>query len=88
MRLIKADEVKKYIHNLMLNNADKYTDKEMAQYDNLIDSCQTVKAVPIEWMKNYARKICANDGGRYNSKAYGIDRMIYDWEKENETEID
>ena len=88
MRLIKADEVKKYIHNLMLNNADKYTDKEMAQYVNLIDACQTVKAVPIEWMKNYARKICANDGGRYNSKAYGIDRMIYDWEKENETEID
>ena len=45
----------------------------------------TVKAIPIEWMKNYARKICADDGGRYNSKAYGIDRMIYDWEKENET---
>ena len=42
-------------------------------------------AIPIEWMKNYARKICTDDGGRYNSKAYGIDRMIYDWEKENET---
>jgi len=42
----------------------------------------TAKAIPIEWMKNYARKICTD--GRYNSKAYGIDRMIYDWEKENE----
>ena len=41
-------------------------------------------AIPIEWMKNYARKICTDDDGRYNSKAYGIDRMIYDWEKENE----
>lgn len=50
-----------------------------------IENAPTVQAIPIEWMKNYARKICTDDDGRYNSKAYGIDRMIYDWEKENET---
>lgn len=51
----------------------------------LIEEQPEVKAIPIEWMKNYARKICTDDDGRYNSKAYGIDRMIYDWEKENES---
>ena len=80
MRLIDADKLH-YIRKLF-EDSDK---SEVVVFAKEIDKVQTVKAIPIEWMKNYARKICADDGGRYNSKAYGIDRMIYDWEKENET---
>ena len=35
----------------------------------LIEEQPEVIAIPIEWMKNYARKICTDDDGRYNSKA-------------------
>lgn len=73
MRLIDADKLR---HELIMGH-----DLIGAKYTDMAD---TVKAIPIEWMKNYARKICTDDDGRYNSKAYGIDRMIYDWEKENE----
>ncbi len=70
MRLIDIDKVINDPHVFAIGK------EEIEKY--------TVKAIPVEWMKNYARKICTDDDGRYNSKAYGIDRMIYDWEKENE----
>lgn len=72
MRLIDADEL---VDILIVNR--------YYPFGVSIDKVPTVDAIPIQWIKNYARKICDDDGGRYNSKAYGIDRMIYDWEKEN-----
>lgn len=74
-----------------LTNPQRYRDTQRGRIEGIIDcyidtyNAEEVKAIPIEWMKNYARKICTDDDGRYNSKAYGIDRMIYDWEKENES---
>lgn len=59
-------------------------DKALDDVYRQISDMKTVKAIPVEWIKRYARKICEDDGERYNSKAYGIDRMIYDWESENE----
>ena len=88
MRLIDADEVKKYIHDLMLNNVDRYTDKEMTQYDNLIDSCRTVKAIPIEWIEEWQNRhewqyesyFAMRDG----RPKYAIECLLEDWEKEND----
>ena len=81
MKLIDADEVKKYIHDLMLNNVNRYTDKEMTQYDNLIDSCRTVKAIPIEWLERKGMILAAN---KYDFSAGVIRIVIKEWEKEND----
>lgn len=81
-RLIDADEVKKYIHDLMLNNVDRYTDKEMTQYDNLIDSCRTVKAIPVECIKKWAYQLL-EDGK--TTAYFEILDMLENWEKENDS---
>lgn len=80
MRLIDID------HHFKINEAFYRADIEMPLHRVKIalEYEPTVKAVPIEWMKRYAKKICEDDGGIFNSKAYGINRMIRDWEKENE----
>lgn len=80
-RLIKIFEF------LLTHTADKqliiWSDEQSMLWNEIKNRLTQEDAIPVEWIKNYARKICADDGGRYNSKAYGIDRMIYDWEKEN-----
>ena len=80
MRLIDADEVKKYIHDLMLNNSDRYTDKEMTQYDSLIDSCRIVEAIPIEWIEKWGYQ-----NGMSESMSLAV--MIDDWRLEHESRI-
>lgn len=80
-RLIDADKLH-YIRKLF-EDSDK---SEVVVFAKEIDKAPSVDAIPIAWIKKYSAKICADDGGRYNSKASGIDRMIYDWEKENETD--
>lgn len=83
MRLIDADD-RKLRTELVYYTC--WTGIDEAPYlfaVDVLDKAPSVDAIPIEWIKNYSRKICDDDAGRYNSKAYGIDRMIYDWEKEN-----
>jgi len=86
MRLIDKDRLLKGTnHYLMRLDEDSIALGDIESIDvRFVEMAEEVKAIPIEWMKNYARKICTDDDGRYNSKAYGIDRMIYDWEKEND----
>lgn len=82
-RLIKIFEF------LLAHTADEqlmiWSDEQSRLWNEIKNRLTQKDTIPVEWIKNYARKICADDAGRYNSKAYGIDRMIYDWEKENET---
>lgn len=86
-RLIDADKLIQELEKNKTLYIDEYEEGRNTGIswciEDVVDA-PTVKAIPIEWINNYARKICADDGGRYNSKAYGIDRMIYDWEKEND----
>lgn len=43
-----------------------------------------VEAIPIEWIENYVRnKFCLADW--YGGFIHGINMMLDDWEKENET---
>lgn len=47
----------------------------------MIDNEKTVKAIPIEWIKRYAKK-----GGRIVNMLFPfeIEMMLEEWEKENE----
>lgn len=86
MRLIDADDRKLRAE---LTYYTCWTGIDEAPYlfaVNVLDKAPSVDAIPIAWIKKYSAKICDDDGGRYSSKASGIDRMIYDWEKENETD--
>lgn len=94
MRLIDADklELKHYIQRV----SDKVigyngTQPEYANYDILahdIANAPTVKAITIEWIKNYARHKASK--GFTEIDCYwqyweeDVLKMIADWEKENE----
>lgn len=70
-----------------------YKDIEFADgYDNALEdiyrrlnNAPTVKAIPIEWIKNYISKI-GDDGMIYLSPTGCIKDMMKEWEKANERE--
>lgn len=91
MRLIDADAVYKILESCEIRKATIGNHWEygytcgIERAESEIECAPTVDAIPIEWIKKYSQKIYDDDGGRYSSKASGIYRMIYDWEKKNET---
>lgn len=74
MKLIDADELMEKIYSV------KYLRKIKSK--QLIDECETVDAIPIEWLKKYRQKKKRMYGGVdvYSS----IKNIINDWRKENE----
>lgn len=72
MRLIDANDLKK-------NFIGKKYGVKAIEYQ--IENAQTIDAVPIEWIKRYAKK-----GGRIANILFPfeIEMMLEDWEEENE----
>lgn len=97
MRLIDADELKKEIIALWdLNVIDDPAKNILIYY---IETEETVNAIHIEWIKEYLVKLhkegkeerdyVINELGGYGPVykyiyETGIEKMIKDWEKENE----
>jgi len=94
MRLIDADklELKHYIQRVN-DKVIRYngTQPEYANYDILahdIANAPTVKAITIEWIKNYARHKASKGFTEidcyWQSWEDDVLEMVADWEKENE----
>lgn len=94
MRLIDADklELKHYIQRVS-DKVIRYngTQPEYANYDILahdIANAPTVKAITIEWIKNYARHKASKGFTEidcyWQSWEEDVLKMVADWEKENE----
>lgn len=81
MRLIDADEVKKYILTEGFN-CDTQADKEYVA-ELFTKLFKTVKAIPVEWIENYTRKHFTLDDWFGDVLSFMAD-MLEDWEKENE----
>lgn len=74
MRLIDADKMK-----LEVNSANPLIKEYAKEIENWRDTQPTVKAIPIEWIKNWFNPKYAN------TVYYSLLRdLIKDWEKENE----
>ena len=86
MRLINADSImfRPYYDDYV--DYDGYiNDLKTWQLDdilsNRVDNAQTVKAIPIEWIKDYVGSGVSDDIFQRNRKF--VLNMIKDWEKEN-----
>lgn len=66
MRLIDADKLR---HELIMGH-----DLVGAKYTDMAD---TVKAIPMGWIREYSRKPISN------ADYWAIMRMVTEWEKEN-----
>lgn len=72
MRLIDADKVKRaFIGNRYGTKAIEY----------VIDDAPTVKAIPIEYIEKKCRELYEH---LYLDESLGVQRLLRDWEKENE----
>ena len=80
MRLIDADKLKE---ELKVNGLGY-------QY-YMLDNAPTVKAIPIEWIKEWQNRHEWEYQAFFRMKdgkpKYAIECMIEDWEKENATEV-
>ena len=86
MRLINADSIKFRPYYDDYVDYDGYiNDLKTWQLDdilsNRVDNAQTVKAIPIEWIKDYVGSGVSDDIFQRNRKF--VLNMIKDWEKEN-----
>lgn len=91
MRLIDADSIKFRPYYDDYVDYDGYiNDLKTWQLDdilsNRVDNAQTVKAIPIEWIKKW----CNEEHNRKSLeerllKRYGVITMLEDWEKENQS---
>lgn len=87
MRLIDADRLEgEMYHNAFeidtdLQKWDSGCWIRYKMFENVIEEQPTVKAIPIEWVKRYAKK-----GGRVVNILFPfeIEMMLEDWKKENE----
>ena len=93
MRLIDADVFKTEYENLITWVSHRAEKTRLREFINDIQDQPTVKAIPVEWIKEWANKNCIEyldyDGYPTSVAAYDswydIANMIEDWEKENET---
>lgn len=79
MRLIDVHKLQKAIH---LHSSQKYISK-----DKVLEYCKeqpTVKAIPIEWIRQYIHSIGGSNGLTKLHKEI-LKTMVKDWEKENDT---
>lgn len=74
MRLIDADKLH-YIHKYFVDTLKG----DIVVFGKEIDKAPTVKAIPIEWIKEWIER-----DDNYFDKRYAIEDMLDDWEKENE----
>lgn len=87
MRLIDADELKKEVPKKLVRLMDGQ-DYEETYYKyeviKAINTVPTVDAIPIKWIENYVKNnFCFADW--YGGFIGGINMMLDEWEKENET---
>lgn len=82
MRLIDADKLENDI-------AENITVKAVSRMLAITQGQPTVKAIPIEWIKRYIAEegIYPNRELLSVEQADAIERMIENWEKENEKDI-
>ena len=86
MRLIDADKL--HYHRELIDKLDCGISPAVVVYAKEIDKAPIINAIPIEWIKNEARK-AMTAGHRYNHD-YGLvytaclDQLLENWEKENE----
>ena len=81
MRLIDADELYRSIR-IQVNSSDEDYGRALLNIALKVSNAEGVKAIPIEWIKRYAKK-----GGRIANILFPfeIEMMLEEWEKENET---
>lgn len=72
MRLIDADKLR---HELIMGH-----DLVGAKYTDL---AETVKAIPIEWIKEWYKKALSKSGFM-GDEMVSVEDLLEDWEKENE----
>lgn len=81
MRLIDVDK-------LVNDIAEHITVKAVSRVLAIIQGQPTVKAIPIEWIKNYARHKASKGFTEidcyWQSWEEDVLKMVADWEKENE----
>lgn len=75
MRLIDADELRRWLNGYL------ETDNISPTYIRaLIDSQQTVEAIPVEWLDTYTTD-CSID--LRDNDANAIKKLVKDWREEN-----
>lgn len=91
MRLIDADSIRfKPYYDEYVDYDGYINDLKTWQLDDIlsdrVDNTPTVKAIPIEWIKRYIAEegIYPNRELLSVEQADAIERMIENWEKENE----
>lgn len=69
---------------------DDYEVWAVVDIDEVLDNIEEVKAIPIEWIKNwYSTNIIYLDDNKPLGKGlYAFEQMIYEWEKENDKETE
>lgn len=84
MRLIDADKLH-YIRKWFEDSGKS----EVVVFAKEIDKAPTVKAIPVEWIKNYARHKASKGFTEidcyWQSWEDDVLKMVTAWEKENET---
>ena len=81
MRLIDADVLKIKINEEWF--IDDYGQGLHLIGEKDVDETPTVKAIPIEWIKNWYRRALDN-GGFMGDETISVGDLLADWEKENE----
>lgn len=91
MRLINADSIKFRPYYDDYVDYDGYiNDLKTWQLDDIlsdrVDNAPTVKAIPIEWIKNYASHKASKDliDCYWHFWKDDVLKMVADWEEENE----
>ena len=55
--------------------------------ESAVEEQPTVKAIPVEWIKEWCNKQNSKSLEERLLKRYGVITMLEDWEKENEKDI-
>lgn len=71
-RLIEVDEIKKREHDVTLGNGAKHRCFDTT----CLDEIPTVEAIPIQWIKDYARSM---EEKRLSGTADNIYSMLREW---------
>lgn len=82
MRLIDADVFKTEYENLITWISHRAEKARLREFIKDIQNQPTVKAIPIEWIKDYVGPGVSDDIFQRNRRF--VLNMIKDWEKENE----
>lgn len=95
MRLINADKVVdefvKIVPYIIESETEKAYDRGLTLGYFIVQNAPTVDAIPIEWIEKYVKKSYRKAKEHRNrfaeNCACGVDLMLDDWRKENESNI-